>query len=187
MCPSGFGGDRCENSLEECLVEGYVHTSIHNNQSTTSRRPCLNNGICNEDGEGPVCTCPEPFSGKWCEGTTGALFEGLNKTADSCTPNPCQNSGECSGEGGRAVCYCLDNFVGDHCELECKCPADTLCRENLLKKGHTECLRVPTSTTSSSEESNSDERLTLSTPSSSLSSLIDLSPVWGDFAVRIEF
>jgi len=76
-------------------------------QAQCAPNPCLNSGLCQEDGSGGFsCRCPG--------GTTGDLCE----VVDACSPNPCQNSGVCINDGvGGFSCDCPAGTSGTLCEV----------------------------------------------------------------------
>ncbi|KAJ8041072.1 Hyalin [Holothuria leucospilota] len=93
-CPSGFSGDRCEDSPGPCDPD-----------------PCLNGGTCFDVPSLPggfFCNCRSGFSGDRCEDSPGP-----------CNPDPCLNGGTCFdalGLPGGFFCNCPSGFSGDRCE-----------------------------------------------------------------------
>ena len=67
--------------------------------------PCLNGGICSDEGGRAVCTCDSAYEGEHCE-----------NSVDDCADSPCQNSGTCIDGAGTYTCSCPSGFSGEHCE-----------------------------------------------------------------------
>ena len=77
--------------------------------SPCDRRPCHNQGVCAEDGNGGFsCSCPEGHSGGRCE-AGGSLCQA--------SPPPCLNGGVCSGNSSHFSCYCPWGYSGTHCNI----------------------------------------------------------------------
>jgi len=69
--------------------------------------PCLNDGVCEEDGAGFTCHCPSGFMGERCE------------LVDPCSPNPCEHGGRCEREPFR--CDCQAPYTGEFCATSPAC------------------------------------------------------------------
>ncbi|CAB3994571.1 neurogenic locus notch homolog 1-like, partial [Paramuricea clavata] len=94
-----------------------------------SPSPCKNNGVCSLASNKPACTCPQGFSGDYCQ--VRALAP-----KSQCHPNPCQNAGTCRENGPGYDCICTTGYKGPHCEIdECeKCDPHAIC-----VSGHCKC------------------------------------------------
>ena len=125
ICPNAYTGLLCDVPLVLCSV------------------PCLNGGVCVDDGDGPYCDCPGGLSGEDCSvddvndcepnpcinGNCTDLFMGYQCTCEAyytgdncsvstnpCQPSPCQNSGSCTEYNGTFDCDCLTGFTGSLCQ-----------------------------------------------------------------------
>ncbi|XP_052694542.1 uncharacterized protein LOC128172873 isoform X2 [Crassostrea angulata] len=98
-CPTGFSGDRCENS----------QTSNPCDSNT-----CQNGATCVADAtktDGYRCDCATGFTGDKCENIV---------TTSPCEGNTCQNSATCVADATKTVgykCNCAAGFTGDKCEI----------------------------------------------------------------------
>lgn len=66
-CPTGFTGQHCEISDQECVGEN----------------PCQNNGTCQKNGDGFICRCKPGFIGAIC-----------SSQVNECLTMPCANGGK---------------------------------------------------------------------------------------------
>nr|XP_034318632.1 neurogenic locus Notch protein isoform X7 [Crassostrea gigas] len=102
-CPTGFSGDRCENS----------QTSNPCDSNT-----CQNGATCVADAtktDGYRCDCATGFTGDKCE---------IPVTSNPCEGNTCQNSATCVADATKTVgyrCDCATGFTGDECEIQNYC------------------------------------------------------------------
>lgn len=95
VCLPGFGGDRCEEAINECASQ-----------------PCGPGGTCVDQRNGRYeCICPNGYAD-----ATGTRCDAPN--IDCGGGVECQNGGACdtTGTGGAARCVCLPGFDGAHCE-----------------------------------------------------------------------
>ncbi|KAG5680801.1 hypothetical protein PVAND_010286 [Polypedilum vanderplanki] len=153
-CPSGFGGDNCDQIINEC-------------QST-----CLNGGSCTEQEKGtrcetPIalafqgecqcqnggscvpnsneCICPNGFEGNSCE------IESRSDCVDgncACASNPCPANAICSPKSGSTLeynCECQQGYAGDNCDDIDECINKDICNHGVCfnKNGSYECFCRP--------------------------------------------
>ena len=92
-------------------------------------KPCLNDGICNNDNMGGfTCTCKTGYNGKTCE--TGnwkinfffvmnrILTKNPQKALQCVLLKPCLNGGACAEDNkGGYICTCLKGFTGPTCNI----------------------------------------------------------------------
>lgn len=115
ICPPGYTGPLCENSLDDCASS-----------------PCQNGGVCISGPTGYLCNCSQDFVGPNCD-----------LSSDPCAHHPCQNNGTCmptqisNGVKGY-YCECADTgFEGSHCEnnindcLNEHCPEEQVCVDGI--------------------------------------------------------
>lgn len=108
-CPTGFSGDRCENS-----------------QTTNpcDSKTCLNGATCVADAaktDGYRCDCATGFTGDKCDTPV---------TTNPCEGNTCRNGATCVADSTKAInyrCDCAAGFTGDKCEIQNYC-ADSPCK-----------------------------------------------------------
>ncbi|XP_055620762.1 neurogenic locus protein delta isoform X2 [Toxorhynchites rutilus septentrionalis] len=95
LCNEGWGGLFCNQDLNFC----------------TNHKPCHNEGICFNTGQGSyTCECPPGYTGTDCE----------TRISD-CAATPCYNGGIChdeKGVHGGYRCECQKGWIGTHCEKE---------------------------------------------------------------------
>lgn len=70
-----------------------------------SSNPCLNRGVCNDQVNGYVCTCPAGYTGLHCE-----------TDINECSSNPCLNGGTCTDQVNGYLCSCIAMYIGLRCE-----------------------------------------------------------------------
>ena len=139
-------------------VESFECNSAYRQTSLCEPNPCENNGSCDIDEfQLPFCTCPDTFTGKYCE-TEKIIIDPCNGhqcgpagvcvadgetyscdcgdsgyTGDLCDISPCDNfscgdNGACSVIDSEATCECNAGYSGDVCEIS---PCDTQnCNDN---------------------------------------------------------
>ncbi|CAF3332523.1 unnamed protein product [Rotaria socialis] len=102
VCREGFIGDYCEH------LHNKTSTEVQGYRSYCSSGPCLNDGVCIEDGKSNgYCRCQPEFRGTYCEVVIRTY---------SCNPNPCKNGGTCVLlENNQAKCLCTSVFRGVTC------------------------------------------------------------------------
>ncbi len=87
-----------------------LSTTAGQAQTSCEPDPCLNGGICQDDGRNdPFCRCPAGTSGDLCE---------IIAEPDVCAPNPCFNGGSCNDLGGGTFsCTCPAGTSGELCQV----------------------------------------------------------------------
>lgn len=89
VCGEGWGGERCEQDIDECSV-----------------RPCIDGNCTNSPGTFE-CVCPPGKTGSRCE------------HALDCSTLECNNGGACQPlSNGGNECVCKDGYTGDRCQIE---------------------------------------------------------------------
>ncbi|XP_071484961.1 cadherin-23-like [Diadema antillarum] len=101
-----------------------------NAPSACTVNPCLNGGVCFEQGAGFICSCASGWVGATCT------------IDDPCIPNnPCLNSGLCNANNdGTFGCTCINGYSGTICQI-----APDPCNSFPCINGGT-CNRLGTST-----------------------------------------
>ncbi|XP_019641732.1 PREDICTED: sushi, von Willebrand factor type A, EGF and pentraxin domain-containing protein 1-like [Branchiostoma belcheri] len=89
QCPAGFGGDLCEETINEC-----------------SSNPCLN-GLCLDGISGYTCSCTAGFTGHDC-----------STNIDDCESNDCSNGATCVDGINEYRCSCLSGYTGTFCDVD---------------------------------------------------------------------
>ncbi|XP_052694543.1 neurogenic locus notch homolog protein 1-like isoform X3 [Crassostrea angulata] len=143
-CPTGFSGDRCENSQTSnpcdsntcqngatCVADatktdgyrcdcatGFTGDKCEMTTNPCSGNTCRNGATCVADAtktEGYRCDCATGFTGDKCE---------IPVTSNPCEGNNCQNSATCIADATKTVgyrCDCATGFTGDECEIQNYC------------------------------------------------------------------
>ncbi|PFX27383.1 Neurogenic locus Notch protein [Stylophora pistillata] len=78
---------------------------INSDIDECSSNPCLNRGVCNDQVNGYVCTCPAGYTGLHCE-----------TDIHECSSNPCLNGGTCTDQVNGYLCSCIAMYIGLRCE-----------------------------------------------------------------------
>ncbi|CAG5134091.1 unnamed protein product, partial [Candidula unifasciata] len=89
-CMGSYTGVNCEREVDDC-----------------KSKPCINNGICKDIGNGFQCQCAQGFYGRQCE-----------REAMSCKTNPCMYGGTCVEDEGSYYCLCQPGYKGFNCDTE---------------------------------------------------------------------
>ncbi|UJR09595.1 hypothetical protein I4U23_013830 [Adineta vaga] len=90
VCPSGFAGNQCQYSIDEC-------------QSS----PCPKHSHCIDLPNSYTCVCDPGWTGSDC-----------SEDIDECkTIQPCKAARTCINLPGTYKCDCLDSFGGQNCEM----------------------------------------------------------------------
>ena len=98
VCKDGWGGDTCEEDIDECL-----------DSSTTL---CLNGGSCVNEPGGYSCSCTPEYTGPDC---STYIPQPVNCSSGN---QRCKNGGTCvDKEPGTMICNCTKGFKGDFCEI----------------------------------------------------------------------
>ncbi|XP_060070153.1 delta-like protein 1 [Ylistrum balloti] len=95
LCHHNFTGIHCENPL---CYPGF----------------CENDGLCQDEERGPICTCPPGYHGVRCE-----------IPVPTCLEIECRNNGTCIMKDFGATCDCVAPFIGKRCETY-KNPCDAV-------------------------------------------------------------
>ena len=127
VCPSGYGGTRCTDNLNDCshnpclnggtcldrindfqcrCVPGFVGSLCEINVDDCQNFPCANGGSCHDLVNDFTCDCTQGFAGKDCR---------IN--VDECKIQPCLNGGTCHDQINDYECTCNDGFRGKNCEF----------------------------------------------------------------------
>ncbi len=86
MCPSGYGGNTCDEDIDECESSPCVH------------------GTCVDHLNGFSCLCSPGFAGEMCHSET-----------NECLSSPC-DYGVCVDQINGFVCNCTAGYTGVLCE-----------------------------------------------------------------------
>lgn len=89
VCPSGYGGDTCEDDVDDCTYN-----------------PCQNNGVCIDKLNSFECRCLPGFIGSLCQ-----------ENVDDCLTKPCANGGTCKDGVNDYTCECQAGFAGKDCSI----------------------------------------------------------------------
>ena len=96
VCKEEWGGQICEDDIDECL----------------DTNPCLYGGTCVNSAGGFTCDCPPDRTGDLCQTY-------VPQPVNCSTSQMCLNGGTCEHKsGGTMVCNCLPGFTGNTCEKE---------------------------------------------------------------------
>lgn len=81
----------------------YLHVHLVGECSTASTSSCQNGGTC-VPGLIATCTCPDTYTGFFCE-----------VEVDPCLLFPCMNNGLCENVGsGAFICVCTVKYTGKY-------------------------------------------------------------------------
>lgn len=108
-----------------------------NNLECGAHQSCQNGGSCVEGPNNFTCTCPEAFTGAFCE-----------KDVNECSrrPNVCQNGATCLNNFGGYQCICVNGWTGHDCSEnvdDCStaaCESGATCHDRV---GHFYCECPP--------------------------------------------
>ncbi|UJR36501.1 hypothetical protein I4U23_029222 [Adineta vaga] len=90
ICPSGFAGDQCQYSIDEC-----------------QSNPCPTQSKCIDLPNGYTCVCDPGWTGFDC-----------SEDIDECrTVKPCKAARRCINLHGSYKCDCFESFTGQNCEM----------------------------------------------------------------------
>jgi hypothetical protein len=88
--------------------------------------PCQNGGVCSMIGS-PMCTCPNGFTGIFCENSLRKNSRFVYVCSlmiilamNGCQQIECLNEGTCyenSPDSLAAYCFCKNGFTGKFCEI----------------------------------------------------------------------
>lgn len=95
----------CESKDKEKTGERKQNTFTKLESNPVPLDPCSNGGLCKDEVNGFLCTCPAGFRGTKCE-------EDINE----CESNPCKNGANCTDCVNSYTCTCPPGFSGIHCE-----------------------------------------------------------------------
>ncbi|XP_056009649.1 vascular endothelial growth factor receptor 1-like isoform X2 [Ostrea edulis] len=94
-----------EASCVILVVLGVVWSqSVSVEDTDCSKRPCHNNGVCDDIHGNFTCVCPPQWSGHFCELDT-----------NECLKSPCVHDGTCTNTHGDYHCTCSPIWVGKNC------------------------------------------------------------------------
>jgi hypothetical protein len=142
-CP-GVSCYGCSTETREALcVDGSLKTYKECDVScgpctNTFCKPCNRRGICQLQGDVPVCQCDSFTRGAECEVLCPGVTEVFNGISTTLNGPECNSNGQCNDAG---VCDCLEDslgnplFLGEACSLEC--PADS---SGTVCSGHGQCV-----------------------------------------------
>lgn len=99
-CPTGFGGQDCQEEVNEC-----------------EESPCVNGGQCIDGFGSYLCTCPEGYGGRMCQVPCprGFLGERCEIDLSYCSSDTCINGGSCVEERDGYSCVCPPQYAGSQC------------------------------------------------------------------------
>lgn len=113
-CPTGWGGARCDEDINECEADTPA---------------CSNGGTCSNTEGGFTCECPENWTGQYCEVDVDECA-----IAAEAGTILCENDGKCMNMQGTFQCICSGGYSGQTCAEdfnECAaglCPEGTVCK-----------------------------------------------------------
>lgn len=110
---------------------------LKDNLECGAQQSCQNGGSCVEGPNNFTCTCPEAFTGPFCE-----------KDVNECIlkPNVCQNGAKCFNKFGGYQCICVNGWIGHDCSEnvdDCStaaCESGATCHDRV---GHFYCECPP--------------------------------------------
>ncbi|XP_065649882.1 uncharacterized protein LOC101236159 isoform X2 [Hydra vulgaris] len=138
------GSGECENINSRCQIDPSNNQSVclcnegfHGNSCQfvgCSSNPCLNGGVCNENGKSIICICLPGFHGIYCQAVCPKGKYGVN-CGSSCN---CPENEYCNPVNGSCLCEpgfhgndcnekCLKNSFGQNCLYSCNCSESMLC------------------------------------------------------------
>ena len=89
-CQCGWTGTNCDSPINFCGINN----------------PCVNGGICQNNGCGTSCICPSFYTGQICE-----------SKMSFCSSYPCLNGASCTDTLFGYVCNCAPGYTGNTCGL----------------------------------------------------------------------
>ncbi|XP_006815798.1 uncharacterized protein LOC100375670 [Saccoglossus kowalevskii] len=105
MC---IGDYQCEPNEKCCISFNCGMQCTQVDDACSIGLTCMNGGTCQPIGYTFTCTCPDGYTGVYCEIATDNLCY---------TDNPCQNGGMCTTLVGSVnVCVCPPTWMGKYCE-----------------------------------------------------------------------
>jgi len=113
-CPSGWGGARCDEDINECEADTPA---------------CANGGVCTNTEGGFTCACPDNWTGDYCDVDVDECA-----VAAAAGTELCEHDGKCMNMQGTFQCICNGGWSGQTCAEdfdECAaalCPAGTVCK-----------------------------------------------------------
>ncbi|ELU17638.1 hypothetical protein CAPTEDRAFT_130820, partial [Capitella teleta] len=102
-----FNGTYCEININAC-----TEFVPYNTSTIYLDKPCLNNGTCNDAITGYTCSCPDAFSGIFCE---------IGRRVNSCKDDPCGENVDCTlvtNPPFYSCGACLPGYTNDTCEID---------------------------------------------------------------------
>uniref|UniRef100_W5KXV1 Crumbs cell polarity complex component 2b n=1 Tax=Astyanax mexicanus TaxID=7994 RepID=W5KXV1_ASTMX len=100
-CVTGWGGDRCQDEVDECASGPCVH------------------GICRDLLGGYQCECSSGYGGVHCD-----------EDVDECQEQACEHGGTCVNTVGGFDCTCSPHYRGPRCQWiypPLRCEVDVQC------------------------------------------------------------
>uniref|UniRef100_A0A8C8RY53 Protein eyes shut homolog n=1 Tax=Pelusios castaneus TaxID=367368 RepID=A0A8C8RY53_9SAUR len=128
LCNPGYAGLKCDQDIDDCIINicdhnstcmdlhlsyrcvclpGWEGTFCEYESNECNSEPCKNNGTCTDQFNNYRCTCTAGWTGPQCS-------EDINE----CDSYPCLNGATCqeSAVQGEFICICPPFYTGDFCQ-----------------------------------------------------------------------
>nr|XP_011735870.1 protein eyes shut homolog [Macaca nemestrina] len=158
LCNPGYVGTRCEQNIDNCILNAFEHNSTYKDLHLSYQCVCLSGwegNFCEQESNeckmNPCknnSTCTDLYKSYRCECTSGWTGQNCSEEINECDSDPCMNGGLCheSTIPGQFVCLCPPLYTGQFCHQRYN-PCDLLnnpCRNNstclALVDGNQHCI-----------------------------------------------
>nr|XP_025846905.1 protein eyes shut homolog [Vulpes vulpes] len=144
LCNPGFAGLRCEQDIDDCILNACEHNSTCKDMHLSYQCVCLTGwegSFCEQESNdcrmNPCknnSTCTDLYNSYHCECTSGWTGQNCSEETNECDSDPCMNGALCheSTIPGQFVCLCPPFYTGKFCHQHYN-PCDPLsdpCRNN---------------------------------------------------------
>ncbi|XP_025274936.3 protein eyes shut homolog [Canis lupus dingo] len=144
LCNPGFAGLRCEQDIDDCILNACEHNSTCKDLHLSYQCVCLTGwegSFCEQESNdckmNPCknnSTCTDLYNSYHCECTSGWTGQNCSEETNECDSDPCMNGALCheSTIPGQFVCLCPPFYTGKFCHQHYN-PCDPLsdpCRNN---------------------------------------------------------